>query len=90
MSKIKVKLCDNRCYCTHLNPPTPTTPTPLCGYLKSQCHLKRELEKKRPWAEDTLAQPFFKQKHLTSLILIIALKKEKGRKKENMHGYLYV
>ena len=64
--------------------------TPLCAYLKSQCHLKRELEKNGHRLRILLRSLFFKQKHLTSLTLIIALKKEKGRKKENMHGYLYV
>ena len=64
--------------------------SPLCAYLKSQCHLKRELEKNGHRLRILLRSLFFKQKHLTSLTLIIALKKEKRRKKENMHGYLYV
>ena len=81
ISKLKVKLCDNRCYC-----PPPPLPPPLCAYLTSQCHLKRELEKNGHRLRIPLRSLFLKQKHLTSLTDNCIQKREGKRK----HAWLFV
>ena len=82
MSKIKVKLCDYRCYCT---PSSPAAPFVLIW--------SRSVTSNENWKKNVhrlrilLRSLFFKQKHLTSVTLITALKKGKEKKK---HAWLFV
>ena len=81
MSKIKVKLCDNRCYCT---------PPSLYAYLTSQCHSQTRIGKNGHRPRILLSSFFLAKTFYISLIIALKNRKGKEKIKQNRHCYLYV
>ena len=72
MSKIKVKLCDSRCY---------GTPSSLYAYMTSHCYSQTRIGEKTVigWGHSCVA--FFFLAKTSHIFLIIALKNRKGKEK---------